>query len=96
MANGSYTFKHAGRTYGLEAIFSLSEARDETYSAFGKQTSFLTKLLKLGFVVSGNDVYHPDHWEPIPKDERTGLGTHRFRSVKSERQGRADRITRKR
>jgi hypothetical protein len=77
MPNGTTTFKFRGRTYGLEALFSASEARAEKYSAFGREKTFLGKLLGLGFVVTGDVVYHPDHWEPLASIQ-TGFYSHRF------------------
>ena len=69
MANGPLTFRFKGRTYGLESLFSAADARAETYSAFGRETSFLAKLLKMGFQVHRDVVYHPTQWTPNDADD---------------------------
>ncbi len=89
MPNGENTFKFKGQTYGLETIFSRSEAAGMIYKAFGQEKSFLTKLLKLGFMVYKGFVYHPSQWTPDSSDafkackHMTTKGNIRFGSVES-------------
>lgn len=78
MPNESMTFKFQGRTYGMEDLFAASEVRNEKYFAFGKEMSFLHKLVKLGFVVEYDVVYHPDHWRPIDDGAGQSFFTHSF------------------
>lgn len=91
MPNGTNTFKFKGQTYGLETIFSRSEAANLTYKAFGQEKNLLTKLLKLGFMVYGSVVYHPSCWTPLDLDPdtfkackyTTQMGNIRFGKIES-------------
>lgn len=79
MPNGEHTFKHKGKTYDMSQIFIAAEAKDERYSAFGKETSFLKKLIELGFIVQDQWAFHPKYWIPLSKKERgNGFQTHKF------------------
>lgn len=97
MPNGEKTFKFKGRTYGRESIFLASEARDMTYKAFGKEASLLGKLVKLGFIVQGGVVFHPDEWQPLPKDQKDGYHSCTHTTLKgSLRLGRIESIEKRR
>lgn len=69
MPNGIHSFKFKGETFGMETIFYADEARAEKYNAFGQEKTFLGKLVKLGFIVQGRYVFHPDHWIPLEKTD---------------------------
>ena len=81
MANGEHTFKHSGQTYGKEMIFSATEARSETYNAFGQEKNFLGKLLKMGFMLDGDYVYHPTYWVPVPRNPEDNPHARRFKAT---------------
>lgn len=74
MPNGTHTFKFQGKTYGRDAIFVAGEAAARTYHAFGRQKTFLSKLVAEGFVVQGKYAFHPNYWTPLK--EYDGWNTH--------------------
>lgn len=68
--NGNNTFRFQGRTYDMLDIFRHDDCATTTYMAFGKEKSFLAKVLKMGFVSRGGFVYDPTLWKLIPADLR--------------------------